>query len=79
MQKLRHPNVVRLFDVIETPKHTVLVLEFLTGGMHDLRPCMPVTSLAPGELFDYLVSRTKLSEREAQKFIRQARVGHSFA
>lgn len=55
MQKLRHPNVVRLFDVIETPTHTVLVLEFLTGG----------------ELFDYLVSRTRLSEREAQKFIRQ--------
>ena len=35
MQKLRHPNVVRLFDVIETPTHTMLVLEFLSGGMLD--------------------------------------------
>ena len=32
MQKLRHPNVVRLFDVIQTQDRTMLIMEFLAGG-----------------------------------------------
>ena len=34
MQKLRHPNVVRLFDVIQTQDRTMLIMEFLSGGMY---------------------------------------------
>lgn len=32
LKKLEHPNVVRIFDVIETPKQLHLVLEFVPGG-----------------------------------------------
>jgi serine/threonine protein kinase len=55
LQSLRHPHVVRLFDVIRTPLHLCLVLEYLSGG----------------ELFDYLVTRHRLNERQATPFIRQ--------
>eukprot|EP01137_Pigoraptor_chileana_P017011 Opistho-2@74453 len=55
LKTLRHPNVVRLFEVIETDEEIVLVLELLPGG----------------ELFDYIVARHRLNEKEARKFIRQ--------
>ena len=55
LQSLRHPHVVRLFDVIRAPRYLCLVLEYLSGG----------------ELFDYLVTRHRLLERQAAPFIRQ--------
>eukprot|EP00049_Salpingoeca_infusionum_P010048 m.170287 g.170287 ORF g.170287 m.170287 type:complete len:861 (-) comp14527_c2_seq4:491-3073(-) len=55
LKSLRHPHVVRLYDVIPQKENTLLVLECLTGG----------------ELFDYLVSRHRLSESEGRRFIRQ--------
>jgi serine/threonine protein kinase len=80
LKKLRHPHVVRLYDVIYTEDTVMLVLECLNGGtscnplacysdacLYTLRICMR----DPGELFDYLVSRRRLSESEAQRFVRQ--------
>ena len=57
MKLLEHPNIVKLYDVIEDPKTGTyyLVLELAAGG----------------ELFDYIVARGKLKEREARKFFRQ--------
>lgn len=48
MRRLRHPHVVRLYDVVRTSLHTALVLECVPGG----------------ELFEYLVSRQSLSVRQ---------------
>jgi serine/threonine protein kinase len=32
MKGLRHPHVVKLYDVIRDDKHEILVLECLNGG-----------------------------------------------
>lgn len=57
LKLLDHPNIVKLYDVIEDAKSGIyyLVLE-LAGG---------------GELFDYIVARGRLREKEARKFFRQ--------
>ena len=55
LHTLHHPHVVKLYDVIRTATDTVLVLECLTDGA----------------LFDYLISRHRLSRRMARKFFRQ--------
>lgn len=55
MKLLEHPNVMRLYDVWENKGELYLVLEYVEGG----------------ELFDYLISRGRLSEREAVHYFRQ--------
>ncbi|PRP85502.1 hypothetical protein PROFUN_06871 [Planoprotostelium fungivorum] len=57
MGLLDHPNIVRLFEIIEMAdkKTTCLVLEFVEGG----------------ELFDYIVANRRLKEPEAIRFFRQ--------
>jgi len=57
LKLLEHPNIVKLYEVIEDNKTGTfyLVLELATGG----------------ELFDYIVARGKLKEKEARKFFRQ--------
>ncbi|KJE91120.1 5'-AMP-activated protein kinase catalytic subunit alpha-1 [Capsaspora owczarzaki ATCC 30864] len=55
LRMLHHQHIVRLYDVIETSKHVVLVLEYMPGG----------------ELFDHIVARQRLSEHEARKIARQ--------
>ena len=32
LKKIRHVNVIRLFEVFETPKHVLLVMEYAGGG-----------------------------------------------
>jgi 5'-AMP-activated protein kinase catalytic alpha subunit len=49
---IRHPNIIQLFEIIETPNQLVLIMEYVSGG----------------ELFDYIVKKQKLTEQEACKF-----------
>lgn len=55
MKLIEHPHVLGLFDVYENKKFLYLILEHVSGG----------------ELFDYLVSKGRLSIKEARKFFRQ--------
>ncbi|RLV92526.1 Serine/threonine-protein kinase GIN4 [Spathaspora sp. JA1] len=62
MKLLTHPNVLRLYDVWETSKALYLVMEYVEGG----------------ELFDLLVERGPLQEREAIKYFRQIILGTAY-
>lgn len=47
MKSLDHPNVIKLFDFIQTHSYYYLVMELMAGG----------------ELFDRIVERTHYTER----------------
>ncbi|XP_056299769.1 MAP/microtubule affinity-regulating kinase 4 isoform X2 [Pseudoliparis swirei] len=55
MKGLNHPNIVQLFEVIETDKTLYLIMEYASGG----------------EVFDYLVSHGRMKEVEARSKFRQ--------
>ncbi|XP_029956118.1 MAP/microtubule affinity-regulating kinase 4 isoform X4 [Salarias fasciatus] len=55
MKGLNHPNIVQLFEVIETDKTLYLIMEYASGG----------------EVFDYLVSHGRMKEVEARAKFRQ--------
>ena len=57
MKTLDHPNIVKLFQVIETEKTLYLVMEYASGG----------------EVFDYLVLHGRMKEKEARAKFRQVR------
>ena len=46
---VRHPNVIQMYEIIETQKQLYLIMEYAEGG----------------ELFDYIVSKKRLDEKEA--------------
>ena len=52
---LRHPNIVHLYNVIQTDKSIYLIMEYISGK----------------ELFDYITTKKKLDEIEACKFYQQ--------
>ncbi|XP_052198464.1 CBL-interacting serine/threonine-protein kinase 24-like [Diospyros lotus] len=55
MKIVRHPNIVRLHEVLASRTKIFIVLEFVTGG----------------ELFDKIVHQGKLSENESRHYFQQ--------
>ncbi|KAK4048521.1 hypothetical protein OIV83_004689 [Microbotryomycetes sp. JL201] len=55
LKAVRHPNIVRLYDVIETEKYIGIVLEYASGG----------------ELFDHILAHRYLKERDAARMFAQ--------
>lgn len=62
MKLISHANVLGLYEVWENKSELYLVLEYVDGG----------------ELFDYLVSRGRLCEREAVHYFKQIIQGVSY-
>ncbi|EUC54128.1 Serine/Threonine kinase catalytic domain protein, partial [Rhizoctonia solani AG-3 Rhs1AP] len=62
LRKINHPNIVRLYDVIETDKYIGIVLEYASGG----------------ELFDHILAHRFLRERDACKLFAQLISGVSY-
>ena len=59
LKLVKHPNIVQLFEIIETSKQLYLMMELAEGG----------------ELFDYIVARSRLKESEACRFFSQILLG----
>ncbi|CAI9782166.1 unnamed protein product [Fraxinus pennsylvanica] len=55
MKLIRHPNVIRMYEVMASKTKIYIVMEFVTGG----------------ELFDKIASRGRLKEDEARKYFQQ--------
>ncbi|RXW22535.1 hypothetical protein EST38_g3306 [Candolleomyces aberdarensis] len=55
LRSLKHPNIVRLYDVIETDKYIGIILEYASGG----------------ELFDHILAHRYLREKDAAKLFSQ--------
>ncbi|KAI8807921.1 kinase-like domain-containing protein [Cladochytrium replicatum] len=55
MRLLHHPHIVEVMDILENDTHIFMIMEYAQGG----------------ELFDYIVNRGKLSEKESRHFFRQ--------
>ncbi|KAI7739608.1 hypothetical protein M8C21_022633, partial [Ambrosia artemisiifolia] len=55
MKLIRHPNVIRMFEVMASKTKIYMVLEFVTGG----------------ELFDKIAAEGRLKEDEARKYFQQ--------
>ena len=53
LKKIRHINIIRLYEVIDTSKYIFLIMEYANNG----------------EVFDYIVNKTRLSESEGCKFL----------
>jgi 5'-AMP-activated protein kinase catalytic alpha subunit len=50
---VRHPVIVQLYEIIETDKELYLIMEYARGG----------------ELFEYIVNRKRVREKDACKFL----------
>ena len=55
LKQVSNPNIVKLYEIIETQKQLYLIMEYASGG----------------ELFDYIVARTRLKEQQACLFLQQ--------
>ncbi|WKY08660.1 hypothetical protein Q1695_007862 [Nippostrongylus brasiliensis] len=62
LRKLRHPNIVQLYDTFEEKQYVYLVMELVTGG----------------ELFDRIVAKGSYTEKDASHLIRQVLHAVSF-
>lgn len=61
-RRLHHPHVLQLFEVIQTESYIWMILELCAGG----------------ELYDYVISRGKLSEMEACSMFGQICLGLAY-
>ena len=61
MEKMKHPNIIRLYEVIDTSKYVILVMEYVGGG----------------SLHGYLKSKPnrRLEESDAKRIFRQVLEG----
>lgn len=59
LKKLHHPNVVQIYEIIETEKDLYLVMEFASGG----------------ELFELIVQNQRLKERQASRYFQELVAG----
>ncbi|KAL1925527.1 uncharacterized protein VTP21DRAFT_410 [Calcarisporiella thermophila] len=55
LRTVRHPNIVKLYDVLETEKYIGIVLEYASGG----------------ELFEYILAHRYLKEKDACRLFAQ--------
>lgn len=55
LKMIRHPNIIQLYEIIETPKQLYLIMEYANGG----------------ELFDYIVKNQRVKEPQALQFFHQ--------
>jgi serine/threonine protein kinase len=55
MMRLDHPNIIKIYQVIESEDETLILMEYAPGG----------------ELIDYILTKKHLNETEARKFFRQ--------
>ncbi|TPX60237.1 hypothetical protein PhCBS80983_g01904 [Powellomyces hirtus] len=55
IMRLDHPNVIRLYQVMETEEECFVVMEYAQGG----------------ELIEYIAARGHLNEKEARRYFRQ--------
>lgn len=55
LKRVRHPNVIQLYEVIDTKNAIYLVMENVPGG----------------EMFDYIVAHKHVQEKQACKFFHQ--------
>ena len=55
LRRLHHKNIIQLYEIIETKNNLYLVMEYCEGK----------------ELFDYIVKRKRLTEREACRYFQQ--------
>ncbi|CAK61473.1 unnamed protein product (macronuclear) [Paramecium tetraurelia] len=55
LRKLRHPNIVQLYEILESESKIYLIMEYVSGG----------------ELFQHIVKNKKLSEQDAAAFFSQ--------
>mmetsp|Transcript_43453 Transcript_43453/g.87605 ORF Transcript_43453/g.87605 Transcript_43453/m.87605 type:complete len:507 (+) Transcript_43453:123-1643(+) len=55
LQFLKHPHVIRLYELLDTPSDIFMVMEYVPGG----------------ELFDHIVHKLRLREDEARRFFQQ--------
>ncbi|KAJ2842307.1 hypothetical protein GGI22_007593, partial [Coemansia erecta] len=55
LRGIRHPNIVRVYDVAETPRHVYIFMPLLRGG----------------DLFDYIYDHERLAEDEARFIVYQ--------
>ena len=55
LKKLRHKNIIQLYDIMESKRNLYFVMEYCKNG----------------ELFDYIVSKKRLKEQEACRFFQQ--------
>lgn len=59
LKLIRHPHMIQLYEIIETPRQLYLIMEYACGG----------------ELFEYIVQHGRAQEREACRFLHQILAG----